>query len=51
MFKRFNINKQPCHFDATACVICGISFTACLKEDDLHTLKEGVCLYATGIPG
>jgi hypothetical protein len=38
----FNINKQPLSM-LLPVLFVAVSFTACLKEDDLHTLKEGVC--------
>jgi hypothetical protein len=43
MYKRFNINKQPLPLSVLLPVfLMAILLTACLKEDDLHTLKEGV---------
>lgn len=42
MFKRFYINKQPLSI-LLPVLFVAVSFTACLKEDDLHTLEEGVC--------
>jgi hypothetical protein len=42
MFIRFNINKQPLAVLLPVLSVV-ILFTACLKEDDLYTLKEGVC--------
>ena len=44
MFIRFNIHKQPQSLSVLlAVLLVTILFTACLKEDDLYTLKEGVC--------
>lgn len=44
MFIRFNINKQPQPLSVLLAVLSvAILFTACLKEKDLYTLKEGVC--------
>src|SRR5687767_12077174 len=44
MFKRFNINKPLRPMSVLpAVLLVTILFTACLKEDDLYTLKEGVC--------
>jgi hypothetical protein len=44
MFTRFNINKQPQPVSVLLPLLSVvILFTACLKEKDLHTLKEGVC--------
>ncbi|THU31613.1 DUF1735 domain-containing protein [Niastella caeni] len=44
MFSRFNINKQPQPLSILVAVLSvAILFTACLKEKDLYTLKEGVC--------
>jgi hypothetical protein len=44
MFKRFNINKQPKSLPVSLLVLCvAILFSACLKEADLYTLKEGLC--------
>jgi hypothetical protein len=41
MFQRFNINKPLSVLLLVLSV--AILFTACLKEKDLYTLKEGVC--------
>lgn len=44
MFIRFNINKQPRLISLLLLLLSMvILFTACLKEKDLYTLKEGVC--------
>src|ERR1044072_7517338 len=44
MFNQFNIHKQPRSLSVLLPVLlAAILFTACLKEDDLYTLKEGVC--------
>jgi hypothetical protein len=44
MFNRFNINKKPQPVSALLLLLSVVFFfTACLKEDDLYTLKEGVC--------
>lgn len=44
MFIRFNINKQRQPLSLLPAVLSvTILFTACLKENDLHTLKEGIC--------
>jgi len=44
MFIRFNINKQPQPVSLLLLLLSMvILFTACLKETDLYTLKEGVC--------
>ncbi|OQP59613.1 hypothetical protein A3860_36650 [Niastella vici] len=44
MFIRFNINKQPQPVSALLLLLSVvILFTACLKEADLYTIKEGVC--------
>lgn len=44
MFTRFNINKQPQPLSVLLpFLFMVILFTACLKEKDLYTLKEGVC--------
>jgi hypothetical protein len=44
MFSRFNINQplQPLSVLLTVLFVA-ILFTACLKESELYTLKEGVC--------
>jgi hypothetical protein len=48
MFRRFNINKQPQPISALLPLLSVvILFSACLKEDDLYTLKEGVCYMPT----
>src|SRR5690349_10189142 len=38
----FNINKQPLSI-LLPVLFMAVSLTACLKEDDLYTLKEGEC--------
>lgn len=44
MFSRFNIHKQPQPLSVLLPVLSvAILFSACLKESDLYTLKEGVC--------
>ena len=44
MISRFNINKQLQPLSVLLSVLSvAILFTACLKESDLYTLKEGVC--------
>src|SRR5690349_1344145 len=41
---RFNINKQPQSLSVLLTVLsAAVLFSACLKEKELYTLKEGVC--------
>ncbi|MCS3798971.1 BT_3987 domain-containing protein [Niastella sp. OAS944] len=44
MCNQFNIHKQPRSLSVLLpMLLAAILLTACLKEDDLYTLKEGVC--------